>query len=309
VERGDTVLVLDDLSSGRRENLPSGSGNGDARIEVVEGSVLDEVLVEECMDSVDACFHLASTVGVKLVVSRPLDSLLADVRGLQVVTDAAARHGVRMLFTSTSEVYGKRSDGYVSEDADRLVGAPAVARWNYSTAKTFGEALLNGYHRERGAEMTIVRIFNTIGPKQSDAYGMVLPRFVSQALSAWPLTVYGDGSQSRCFIHVADSVAALTAVMDADSAVGGTFNIGCDRIVRIVDLAREVIKRSGSSAELEFVPYEQAYGDGFEELGCRRPDTTRLREATGWAPTRSIEDAIDDTIAERRAGLSREAVA
>lgn len=309
VARGDSVLILDDLSSGRRENVAPLLGNGDGHVDLVEGSVLDRALVDECMRSADTCFHLASTVGVKLVVGQPLESLLSDVRGIHTVADSAAEHGVRMLFTSTSEVYGKRSDGYVREDADRLLGPPSISRWNYSTAKSFGEALVHGYHRERGAEMLIVRIFNTVGPRQSAAYGMVLPRFVSQALSGRPLTVYGDGTQARCFVHVADSVAAVGALMDSDDAIGGTFNIGSDRVVTILDLAEEVITRAGSDSQVEFVPYEDAYASGFEELGCRRPDVTRLRETIEWAPQRTIEDAIDDTVADQRGSVSTEVVA
>ena len=294
--RGDEVLILDDLSTGRLENVEGMNG----AVEFVRGSVTDEALVDECMASVDACFHLASTVGVKLVVSQPLDSLLGDVHGIRTVVDAAARHDVRKLFTSTSEIYGKRSDGYVAEGADRLVGCPSTARWNYSTAKSFGEALVQGYHRERAAEMVTVRLFNTVGPRQRGAYGMVLPRFVSQALAGEDLTVYGEGTQARCFGHVADTVDALVRVMDSDRAVGGVFNIGCDREIQIVELARQVVARSGSESEIRFVSYEDAYGEGFEELGCRKPDTTRIREATGWEPSHTLEEAIDDTIEHHR---------
>jgi UDP-glucose 4-epimerase len=299
--RDDQILILDDLSTGRRENIELLEGNG--RVEFVRGSVVDEALVDECMASVDACFHLASTVGVKLVVSQPLESLLDDVRGIRTVAEAAARHKVRKLFTSTSEIYGKRSDGYVHEGADRLLGSPSTSRWNYSTAKSFGEALVHGYHHERGAEMVTVRIFNTVGPRQAGAYGMVLPRFVSQALSGASLTVYGDGQQSRCFVHVADTVDALIRVMESDAAMGETFNIGCDAEIRIVELAERVIARSDSRSRIRYVRYEEAYGEGFEELGCRKPDTTKLREATGWEPSRAIDDAIDDTVAHQRREL------
>ena len=300
--RGNQVLILDDLSTGRLDNVEHLQGGG--RVEFVKGSVSDEGLVDECMLSADDCFHLASTVGVKLVVSQPLASLLDDVRGVRTVVEAAARHDVRKIYTSTSEIYGKRSDGYVHEASDRLLGSPTIARWNYATAKSFGEALVHGYHRERGAEMTTVRIFNTVGPRQAGAYGMVLPRFVSQALAGEDLSVYGEGMQSRCFSHVADTVDALIRVMDSDSAVGGTFNIGCDREMRIIKLAEQVIARTGSESAIRLVPYEDAYGEGFEELGCRKPDTTRLREVTGWEPSRTIEDAIEDAIEYQREQLA-----
>jgi UDP-glucose 4-epimerase len=302
--RGDHALILDDLSTGRFENVQRLNG----RVELVRGSVTDEALVDECMSTVDACFHLASAVGVKLVVDNPLESLLSDVYGVRTVVEAAARHDVRKLFTSTSEIYGKSTDGYVAEGADRLLGCPTTARWNYSTAKSFGEALVHGYHRERSAEMVTVRIFNTVGPRQRGAYGMVLPRFVSQALAGEDLSVYGDGLQARCFIHVADTVDALIRVMDSDRAVGGVFNIGCDREVQIVELAREVIARSGSGSGIRFVPYQDAYGEGFEELGCRKPDTTRIREVTGWEPSHSLEQAIDASIRHHRIAGSPQAV-
>jgi UDP-glucose 4-epimerase len=307
VGRGDEVVILDDFSTGTRDNVEALEDRGSA--EIVLGSTLDEQLVDDCMASVDACFHLASTVGVKLVVGQPLDSLLRDVRGVDIVAAAAHRHGRRLVFTSTSEIYGKRSDGYVSESEDRLLGPTTISRWNYSTAKAFGEAVAHGYHRERDAETIVARMFNTVGPRQSAAYGMVLPRFVSQALARDDLTVYGDGTQGRCFCHVADAVEALVGLVASDDAVGGTFNVGCADAVRIVDLARAVVDRSESGSRIRFVPYDDAYADGFEELGCRTPDTSRLRRVTGWTPSRTIEDAIDDTIVHQRAVKTQQAVA
>lgn len=299
IARGDRVLILDDLSTGSRDNLAPALASG--RAELVEGSVCDAELVDECMERAGACFHLASAVGVKLIVSRSVDSLSRSVRGAQVVTEAAHRAGARLLFASTSEIYGKNSSDGLHEGSDRHLGPPSVARWSYSTAKAFGEALSLGYHRERGSDTVVARLFNTVGPRQSPHYGMVLPRFVSQALAGEDLTVYGDGSQSRCFCHVADSVAALVGLMDEEGARGEAFNVGRSDEITILELAYTVIERIGSDSGVVKVSYEEAYGEGFEELGRRRPDTAALCAMTGWAPTREVGDAIDDLAAFERA--------
>jgi UDP-glucose 4-epimerase len=249
------------------------------------------------MRAVDGCFHLASAVGVQLIVQEPLQSLLANVRGIDIVMSAAVEHRRRLLFTSTSEVYGKNSGGALHEMSDRILGPPSVSRWSYSTAKAFGEALLFGYCREQGAEMAAVRLFNTVGPRQASAYGMVLPRFVRQALAQEPLTVYGNGLQSRCFGHVADAVHAIGLVFDHDEAVGNVYNVGAPVELPIVELARRVIERAASTSTIRLVPYDEAYAPGFEELGRRKADTSSLRELTGWQATRTVEEAIDDVIA------------
>jgi UDP-glucose 4-epimerase len=300
-ERGDHVVVLDDLSTGSASNIEHLLGSG--RVELVEGSVLDAELVDDCMSSADACLHLAAAVGVYLIVSRPLESLLSNVRGTDIVMTTAARRGCRLLYASTSEVYGKHSDGALKETSDRVVGSPFVARWGYATAKAFGEALLHGYAREAGASFTAARLFNTVGPRQKGNYGMVLPRFARQALAGEDLTVYGTGAQSRCFVHVADTVRALLLLTETDAATGRVFNVGSSDEIQIVDLATRVIERAASSSRVRLVPYEEAYGKGFAELGRRKPDTTELRRATGWAPTRSLDQMIDDVIAYERSEL------
>jgi nucleoside-diphosphate-sugar epimerase len=296
--RGDHVLILDDLSTGERRNIEHllSAGNVDFK----EGSILDEKLVDECMRDADACFHLASAVGVQLVVSRPLDTLLCNVRGTDIVISAAVRHGRRLLFTSTSEIYGKNSSGALDEQCDRILGSPFKARWGYSTAKAFGEALAHGYSRELGSEIVVARLFNTVGPRQKGAYGMVLPRFVYQALTGDDLTVYGTGTQSRCFVHVADTVHALSLLIECDDAVGDVFNVGSVTEVPIIELAAKVIERTGSSSRVRLIPYESAYGEGFEELGRRKPDTTKLEELTSWQTSRTLEETIDDVIAYAR---------
>jgi UDP-glucose 4-epimerase len=302
VARGDRVLILDDLSTGRRENIEHLLDSD--RVELVEGSVVDEALVEQLMCTVDACFHLASAVGVKLVVNQPLDSVLDSVRGTDVVASVAVRRKVRLLFTSTSEIYGKNGSGPLHEDSDRLLGPATTARWSYSTAKAFGEILAHGYAHEHGAETVVARLFNTVGPRQTGAYGMVLPTFVRQALSGEDLTVYGNGTQTRCFTHVYDSVDALTSLMDTDAAIGNVFNIGCGNEVRIAKLARIVLERTGSDSRIRLVPYEEAYGDGFDELSRRVPDCSALNRLIGWTPRRTVTDAVDDVIAYQREALS-----
>lgn len=297
--RGDSVLVLDDLSTGSRENLAGPLADG--RAELLVGSACDAEVVDRCMERVDACFHLASAVGVKLIVEKSIDSLSRSARGAQVVIEAAHRAGVRLLFASTSEIYGKNSSDALDESSDRHLGSPSVARWSYSTAKAFGEALAHGYHRERGADTVVARLFNTVGPRQSPSHGMVLPRFVRQALAGEELTVYGTGAQSRCFCHVQDAVRALIMLMDEEGARGEALNVGCSEEITIATLARMVIERTGSSSGISHIPYEEAYGEGFEELGRRRPDTAALRKITGWVPRRGIGQAIDDLAAHERA--------
>ena len=306
VARGDRVVVLDDS-----EHRPPGEHrrprSTPRRFELVEGSVLDTALVDELVAGADVVMHLASAVGVQLVVDRPLDSLIRNVRGNDIVISAAARHGRRLLFTSTSEVYGKNSEGALSEDSDRVLGSPYKSRWAYATAKAFGEALAYGYHREQGTPAVVVRLFNTVGPRQRGAYGMVLPRFVRQALAGEDLTVYGDGAQSRCFVHVHDSVRAILMLCDAELANGRVFNVGSEREITIIELAGKVIERSGSSSRDQLVPYDEAYAEGFEELGKRKPDTTAVRQLTGWTPTlRPVDAIVDDVIAHERSGGGRD---
>ena len=297
VARGDTVLVLDDLSTGSYGNIQHLVESG--RLRFVQGSVTDAALVDDAMACVDRCLHLASAVGVQLVVDNPLETLLENVRGIDIVLEAAARRGKRLLFTSTSEVYGKQCCDALTEDDDLLIGSPAKSRWSYAIAKSFGEAVAHGYHAS-GAEVTVVRLFNAVGPRQSGRYGMVLPRFVQQALAGEDLTVHGDGEQTRCFTHVADSVRAILMLIENDDALGRTFNVGTGIPIAVADLARRVIERAGSTSDVVHVPFEEAYAPGFEELGIRRPDTSALVELTGWAPERTLDHAIDDVIAHAR---------
>jgi UDP-glucose 4-epimerase len=297
IARGDTVLALDDLSTGRRQNLEPALATGAA--ELVEGSILDRSLVEDCVAATDVCLHLAAAVGVELILEHPLKSLLCNVRGSDIVISAVAARGGKALVVSSSEVYGKNSVGPLAETSDRILGPPSTARWAYSTAKAFSEVLANAYGYETNAKSIVVRLFNTVGPRQSGSYGMVLPRLVQQALAGENLSVFGDGTQTRCFAHVADVVDAILLLLDSEEAVGRTFNIGSPNEISIRDLAARVIERTASSSEISLIPYEEAYGTGFEEIGRRHPDLGLIHGITGWSPIRTIDDMIDDVIADQ----------
>lgn len=300
--RGDSVVILDNLSTGRPANLAHAAGN--PRLCVVHGSVLDELMVDELVHRCDVVVHLAAAVGVKLIVEQPLRSLTTNIRGSEIVIEATHRYRRKILLTSTSEIYGKNSGGPLTEMSDRILGSPAVVRWAYSTAKAVDEILANAYHKERGLPTIVVRLFNTVGPRQSPAYGMVIPRLIRQALNGAPLTVFGDGTQTRCFAHVGDVVEALLQLLDHDDAVGQTFNVGSSEEISILELAKLIIDLTGTTGGVEFIPYAEAYEEGFEDMSRRVPDTRKLRELTGWVPSRSLDDVLTETIAEARAGLA-----
>lgn len=300
--RGDSVVVLDNMSTGRPANLAHHAG--DPRLRVVQGSVLDELVVDELVHECDVVVHLAAAVGVKLIVERPLRSLVTNIRGSEIVIEAAHRYRRKILVTSTSEIYGKNSAGPLPEWSDRILGSPDVVRWAYSTAKAVEEILANAYHGERGLPTVVVRLFNTVGPRQSPAYGMVIPRLVRQALTGVPLTVHGDGTQTRCFAHVRDVVRALLLLLDDDRAIGGTFNVGSSDEVSILELAKLIVELTGSTSGVDLVPYAEAYGTGFEDMTRRVPDTGRLRALTGWTPALSLDDILLETIADARAELA-----
>jgi UDP-glucose 4-epimerase len=300
----DQVAILDDFSTGRRDNVEQLAASGGAQL--IEGSVTDEGLVDELVAQCDCCLHLASAVGVQLVVALPLETLRRTVKGTDVVMAAAARHRKRLLFASTSEVYGKNSSGALHEESDRVLGSPFKSRWSYAIAKSYGEALVHGYHREHGADTAVVRLFNTIGPRQRGAYGMVVPRLVRQAVAGEDLTVYGDGTQTRCFLHVADAVAAIIGLSEHEATTGRAFNVGNPEPITILELAGRIIARAGSSSRIRFVPYDEAYDEGFEELGRRQPVTSAVQELLGWRPQRTLDEALDDVIAFQRAELALE---
>lgn len=292
VADGAQVTVLDNLSTGSRANLDAVRD----RVGFVQGSVLDDLLVDELVADVDVVVHLAAAVGVKLVIDQPLRSFVTNVRGTETVLEAAHRYRRKVLIASTSEIYGKNEHAPFSEEADRVLGPTTVWRWGYSTSKGVDELLAYAYHAERGLPTIVARLFNTTGPRQTGAYGMVLPRLVGQALAGEPLTVYGDGGQSRCFCHVADVVTALRGLLDEPLAEGRIFNVGSTEEVTIRELAGRVIRISGSSSTIRLVPYGEAYEEGFEDMRRRVPDTTRIRETIGWTPRVALDDIIREMV-------------
>jgi UDP-glucose 4-epimerase len=295
--RGDDVIVLDDLSTGRTENLNRLVAAHPERVTLVPGSVVDAGVVSELVSRVDVVAHLAASVGVQLIVSKPLETLLNNVRGTEVVLEAAARTGAKVMITSTSEIYGKNAVGPLREDADRILGSPLVSRWSYSTSKAVDEIFAYGYWREQALPTVIVRLFNCAGPRQTGTYGMVIPRFVRQALSGENLTVYGDGTQARSFCHVADTVDALIALLDEPRAVGDVFNVGAQNETTILGLAELVLELTGSSSSIRFLSYEEAYEPGFEDMERRLPHIGKIQELLGWRPSRSLRDIVRDVVA------------
>jgi UDP-glucose 4-epimerase len=300
--RGDEVVVLDDLSTGTAANLAH--LNDEARLGFEHGSVLDHGLVSRLAAGADVVVHLAAAVGVKLIVERPLESLITNIRGTEIVLDATAASGAKVLVTSTSEIYGKNANGPVAEDADRVLGSPFKSRWSYSTAKAVDEILAHAYWRDRGLPTIVVRLFNCAGPRQTGAFGMVVPRFVRQALAGEDVTVYGDGEQRRCFCHVHDTVDALIELLDHPDAVGQVFNVGAMNETTIGALASAIVERTGSSSRIVRIPYDEAYEVGFEDMQRRVPDLTRIRSLTGWEPRRSLDDILDDVVSYERAQLA-----
>lgn len=300
--RGDSVLALDDLSTGAEANVRHLFDH--PGFELSEGSILDHDLVSKLGNNVDVIVHLAAAVGVKLIVEHPLDSLLTNIRGTEIVLDAAAELGCKVLITSTSEIYGKNASGPLKEDDDRILGSPFKARWSYSTSKAVDEILARGYWRDRGTPTVVVRLFNTVGPRQTGAYGMVVPRFVHQALRGEPITVYGDGEQRRSFCHVSDVVTALLQLVDHPGAIGDVFNVGARNEVSINELARLILAATDSSSPVVHISYDVAYEEGFEDMERRIPDTGKLEALTGWRATRSLEDVIEDVIEHERVGAA-----
>ena len=296
------VIALDTLSTGRLANLAAVAA--DPKFTFIQGSVLDELAVDEAVRRSDVVVHLAAAVGVKLIVEQPLYSLTTNIRGAIAVLEACHRYRRKVMVASTSEIYGKNNAGPLSETSDRILGSPAVARWAYSTSKAVDEILAYAYHRERDLPTVVVRLFNTVGPRQSPAYGMVVPRFVRQAMSGQPLTVYGDGSQTRCFCHVTDVVDALLRLLDEPKAEGDVFNVGSSEEISIDALAQLIIDQTGSASTVIHVPYDVAYETGFEDMARRVPDVTKVASLVGWSAERRLVDVLNDVIEEVRSDVS-----
>jgi UDP-glucose 4-epimerase len=300
IEEGHTVHALDDLSTGNAENLCQLERREGFRLTV--GSVADEEIVNELVAEADAVVHLAAAVGVKLVVESPVRAIETNVHCTEVVLAHADRHDKPVLLASTSEVYGKSTALPFREDGDLQMGATDKSRWAYACSKAIDEFLAMAYWRERDLPVIVVRLFNTVGPRQTGSYGMVVPTLVGQALAGAPLTVYGDGRQKRCFCHVADVVRALAGLLEEERARGGVFNVGATVEISMMDLARRIIEMTGSSSEICLTAYADAYGDGFEDMYRRIPDIARVRALIGWRPTRSLDDVIRDVIEHQQGG-------
>ena len=292
IQRGDSVVVLDDLSTGNKKNIELLISN--PAFKLVKGSILDTSAVESAVKSVDHVLHFAAAVGVFTIVDKPLESLMTNIRGTENILEAAHMHGKEVLIASSSEVYGKNVGGALHEESDRIVGSPLKSRWSYSEAKAIDESMAYFFYQEKKLAVRLVRFFNTVGPRQVGHYGMVVPRFVSAALKNEPLTVYGTGSQSRCFCHVYDAVAGVLAVIGSNATLGEVFNIGNDEEITIENLAHEVIELTGSSSIIEKVLYEKAYAPGFEDMQRRVPDISKIKRVVGWTPKLSLDSIISD---------------
>ena len=298
LDEGEEVLVLDDLTTGRMHNIEHLIGHGGFAYRV--GSIRDAPLVIELVDRCDVAIHLAAAVGVKLIVKDPVRTIETNVQGTQVVLESVARKGKPLLIASTSEVYGKSAKIPFSEDDDLVLGRTVNSRWSYACSKALDEWLALAYAASREVPVTITRLFNTVGPRQTGHYGMVLPRFVAQALDGAPLTVYGTGEQSRCFAHVHDIVEAIVRLLFTPAAVGEVFNIGSQQEVTIRRLAELVRDAAASDSPLVTIPYEEAYDRGFEDMPRRVPDVAKLVATIGYKPSTPLADIIDDVIAEHR---------
>ena len=301
IHDGHSVTVIDDFSTGRASNLAS--LKDEKRFQLVQGSILDTKLLSSLIESVDYVFHLAAAVGVFNIVNQPLASLLTNIRGTENVLEAAHAKNIPVFITSSSEVYGKNISDSLKESDDRILGSPVTLRWSYSEAKAIDESLAYAYFVEKQLETRIVRFFNTVGPRQLGAYGMVVPRFVKSALSNEPITVYGDGNQTRCFAHVYDVIDAVLAVAFSDRTVGKVINIGNNFEISINDLASKIIQETGSRSEITYVPYGEAYGENFEDMERRVPNIELINELVGWKPQRDLTQMIDDIVREMKKSL------
>ena len=295
---GHQALVLDDLSTGRFENVAHLEGRPDFELRVA--SVTEPEAVGRCVTECHAVFHLASAVGVRLVVDQPVQTIETIVGGTDVVLKACARYRRPILITSTSEVYGKGVKVPFAEGDDCVMGPTTTRRWAYACAKALDEFLAQAYWHQARLPVVVARLFNTVGPRQTGRYGMVVPRFVTQGLAGEPLTVYGDGTQSRCFAHVSDVVGALVKLLDTSAARGGVYNVGNDEEVTILELARRIAALTGGRSEVRRIPYSEAYPAGFEDMLRRVPDLTKIHRLIGYRPTRNLDQILADVVAEHR---------
>jgi UDP-glucose 4-epimerase len=295
LEEGWDVYALDDLSTGSLDNVAH--LQHDARFHLVVDSVLNPAVVNELVHKCDVVYHLAAAVGVRLIVEQPVHTLVVNLEGTEVVLDHCNRFGKRVLIASTSEIYGDHRDTTpLTEMSRRIYGPTTQRRWAYADSKAMDEFLALAYHQERGLDCVIARLFNTVGPRQTGEYGMVVPRFVQNALGGRPLEVFGDGQQTRCFCHVQDTIGALKGLMDLPEAAGEIFNVGSTESVRIIDLAERVLALTESQSELAFVPFDEVYGGGIEDTLHRVPAIEKIGAALGWQPTRDLDQILADVV-------------
>jgi UDP-glucose 4-epimerase len=294
IQRGDEVYVIDDLSTGKIENIQH--LKGDPRFHYTIVTVHNHPVTAELIDQCDVIFHLAAAVGVKLIVESPVRTIETNVRGTEVVLSIANKKKKKVLVASTSEVYGLSSDVPFREDGNLVMGATTKGRWSYACSKAIDEFLALAYWREKKLPTVVVRLFNTVGPRQTGQYGMVIPTFVKQALSGRPITVYGDGNQSRCFGYVVDVVGALVKLMDHEQAVGQVFNIGSNTEITILELAQRVKELTNSTSEIVFVPYDEAYEEGFEDMPRRVPDISKIGSLVGYRPQMDLNGILESVI-------------
>jgi len=289
IARGDTVTILDNMSTGSAKNIAHLAG----KITVHEGDIRDLALVEKLIQDCDLVLHMAAALGVKNIMEHTIESIDRNFTGSEVVLNAATKFDKRLIIASTSEIYGKNPNQPLHEESDRVVGAPQKIRWTYSDAKALEEAVAHTLHKTHGLKVTTVRFFNTVGPRQTGQYGMVVPRFIQAALKNENIVIYDDGSQSRVFCHVEDAVRAVLTLADSDSTIGDYFNVGGTGEVTIKELATKIIERTQSKSTITYIPYTAAYPAGFEDMQRRVPDITKIKKAINWAPTHTLDSIID----------------
>ncbi len=298
LEEGHEVTILDNLSTGRLENVRHLESN--SQFHIVVGDILNERLVDKLIERVDWVFHLAAAVGVQLIVKDPLRSMMTNIRGSEIVLENVYRYHKKVLITSTSEIYGKNTSDALKEDDDRILGSPLKTRWSYSTSKAVDEILAYIYWKEKKVPTVIVRLFNTVGPRQTGHYGMVIPRFVQQALKGEALTVYGTGEQSRCFLFVKDAVRGMVRLMENPAAEGQVFNLGNRAEISMNKLAEKIIQMTQSASSIVHIPYDQAYEEGFEDMQRRVPDITKASRLVGFNPEMTLDDILRMVIDSQR---------
>jgi UDP-glucose 4-epimerase len=293
IARGDEVTILDNMSTGSRANIAHLKG----KVTVHEGDIRDKDLVENLVSDSDLVLHMAAALGVKNIMEHTIESIDRNFTGSEVVLNAATKFNKRIIIASTSEIYGKNPNQPLHEESDRVVGAPQKIRWTYADAKALEEAVAHTLHKTHGLKVTIVRFFNTVGPRQTGQYGMVVPRFIQSALKSEDITIYDDGSQSRVFCHVEDAVRAVISLSETESTIGDYFNVGGVGETTIKELASRIVERTKSKSTMKFIPYSDAYPAGFEDMQRRVPDITKIKKAIDWQPTHTLESIIDSVAA------------